>query len=238
MLVDRREIFQTVKAIRGGQKFTLAEVQLLDAAIDRALANVTPQFEQATPSPTPPNPITARIALELISHEAIVQEAYKDSVGVWTWAVGVTNASGHQVHPRYVDNPQDLRKCIEVTLWLMREKYLPTVLKAFTPPLTEAQLGAALSFHYNTGAIRKATWVKLFNEGDVAGAKLAIMNYRKPAEIISRREKERDLFFDGKWSNDGKAMVYPVRKPSYSPDWKGARRVDVSAIVRELLQNR
>ena len=54
------------------------------------------------------NIITVKIAQEIVSHEAIVREAYKDSVGVWTWSVGITNASGHKVFPRYKDNPQSL----------------------------------------------------------------------------------------------------------------------------------
>lgn len=36
MNIDRREIFQAVRQLRDGQGFTLEEVQLLDAAIDRA----------------------------------------------------------------------------------------------------------------------------------------------------------------------------------------------------------
>ena len=179
--------------------------------------------------------ITAKVALELISHEAIVQEAYKDSVGVWTWGIGVTNASGHNVD-RYKDNPQPVRKCLEIFIWLLRERYLTDVLKAFPGhSLTESQLGGALSFHYNTGAILRADWVDLWLAGKIGEAKASFMNWKKPLEIIPRRQKERDLFFDGKWSSDGKATVYPVRKPSYTPDWGGAKRVDVSAILKELL---
>lgn len=181
--------------------------------------------------------LTSRIVMELVSHEAIVQEAYKDSVGVWTWAVGVTNASGHEVFPRYKDNPQSLERCLEVSIWLMRTKYLPEVLKAFDGyPLSESELGAALSFHYNTGSIRRADWVNSVKNGRRDKARHEIMNWRSPPEIEPRRAKERDLFFDGKWSNDGKANVYPVRKPSYSPDWGNARRLDVSQAVADALK--
>lgn len=180
--------------------------------------------------------LTERGVLELISHEAIVQEAYKDSVGVWTWAIGVTNASGHEVYPRYKDNPQSLARCIEVSVWLMRTKYLPDVLKAFEGhALSEAQLTAALSFHYNTGAIGRADWVKSWKAGLTEIARAQIMNWKSPPEIVERRAKERDLFFDGKWSGDGMATVYPVSKPSYSPTWSKAKRVDVTAAVRVAL---
>jgi lysozyme len=180
--------------------------------------------------------LTPKVALELIGHEAIVPEAYKDSVGVWSWGIGVTNASGHDVM-RYKDNPQPIERCLEVYLWLLREKYIPSVVKAFEGfTLTEAQFAAALSFHYNTGAIGKAGWVKRAKAGDMAGARAAIMEWRKPPEIIERRQKECDLFFDGRWSQDGKATVYDVRKPSYSPNWKTARRVDVSADLLRLMR--
>lgn len=180
--------------------------------------------------------LTPKVALELIGHEAIVQEAYKDSVGVWTWGIGVTNASGHSVD-RYKDNPQPIERCLEVYLWLLRQKYIPSVVKAFDGfTLTEAQFAAALSFHYNTGAISKAGWVKKVKAGDTAGGAKAFMEWRKPPEIIERRQKECDLFFEGRWSQDGKAKLYEVRKPSYSPNWKTVRRVDVSAALLRLMR--
>ncbi|MEL7012661.1 MAG: hypothetical protein AAFO72_05215 [Pseudomonadota bacterium] len=179
--------------------------------------------------------ITERIAIELASHEAIVQEAYKDSVGVWTWGIGVTDASGHKVS-RYIDKPSTIERCFEVYEWLLREKYLPGVRRAFGDhELSEHELGAALSFHYNTGAIGRATWVKQFLGGDIGAARASFMAYRQPKEIIPRRKKERDLFFDRKWSNDGTALLIPVRKPSYLPDFRNARRIDIQDDVRRVL---
>ena len=193
--------------------------EALDAALGPVAAVPASDYQ--------PGEITARAALELIGHEAIVQEAYKDSVGVWTWGIGVTSASGHDVD-RYKDNPQTVQRCIEIFLWLCRTKYGPEVLAAVRGrDLTEAQYAAALSFHYNTGAIGRASWVKSWLAGNVGQARAEIMNWRSPPEIVKRREKERDLFFDGRWSQDGKATIYPVRKPSYAPDWRNARRVDI-----------
>lgn len=174
--------------------------------------------------------LTPRIALELIAHEGIVTEAYKDSVGVWTWSVGVTDASGHRVFPRYKDKPQPLEHCIGVYLWLLREKYLPAVLAAFGPhDPTEAELGAAMSFHWNTGAIARASWIGRFADGDTAGARKAMLDWARPASLLARRKKEQALFFGGKWSHDGNAVVYRVAKPSYQPS--GGKRVDVRAMV-------
>ena len=53
------------------------------------------------------NPITYKTALEIASHEALIRQAYKDSVGVWTWSVGLTSATGHDVL-RYKANPNPL----------------------------------------------------------------------------------------------------------------------------------
>ncbi len=171
----------------------------------------------------------------VLSAEGMVLEAYKDSVGVWTWAGGVTNASGHEVYPRYLDKPQTLEKCLEVTVWLMRERYLPAVARAFAGcELNEAQVAAALSFHWNSGAIGVADWVKDFKAGKPTSAKAAIMNYRKPASIIPRREMERDLFFDGKWPSDLRCPLYEVAKPSHTPRWASRKMVDVLPALEAL----
>jgi lysozyme len=205
----------------------------------KRVAAVASPAPAATPTPTVwprvDDGLTARAAMELIGHEAIVCESYKDSEGIWTWGIGVTDASGHKV-ARYIDKPQPIEHCLEVYIWLLRKKYLPDVLKAFKGHvLTEAQLAAALSFHYNTGSILSASWVKLWTAGNVDTARTAIMQWTKPASIIERREKERDLFFDGRWSSDGKARVIPVNKPSYQPSFRNAKRVDVLPMLQELL---
>lgn len=175
--------------------------------------------------------LSSKILAELISHEGIVLEAYKDSVGVWTWGIGVTDASGHRVG-RYKDNPQSLHRVVEVFEWLVRTRYLPSVLSAFKKELTDEQLAAALSFHYNTGAIGRASWVKSFNEGEIEKARAEFMNWRSPASIINRREKERNLFFDGTWSNTGKALLYTaVNKPSYTPRWSSAEEIDITEVL-------
>lgn len=225
---------------RGARWSDLADVNGFKGEIEAALAlsdapgvilvelEAPPQVSQLS--------LTRRVAMEIIGHEAIVLEAYKDSVGVWTWGIGVTDKSGHGVK-RYKDNPQTIERCLEVYIWLLREKYIPDVVKAFAGfVLTEAQFAAALSFHYNTGAILKADWVRKLKAGDMAGARAAFMNYRKPPEIIKRRTAERDLFFDGEWTSDGKATVLQVNKPSYSPKWSSAKRVDIAAALEGLLR--
>lgn len=206
-----------------------------ESVVQPVLPDPEPSPGPTTTKPSPADGLTARAAIELIGHEAIVREAYKDSRGIWTWGIGVTDASGHMVE-RYIDQPQALEQCLTIFIWLLRTKYLPAVVQAFEDHvLTEAQLAAALSFHYNTGAILHASWVTLWRSGDVAGAEDAIMQWHSPASIIPRREKERDLFFDGTWSNDGKATVFPVLKPSYQPDFHHPTRVDVAGALNAII---
>lgn len=173
--------------------------------------------------------------MDLVGHEAIVCEWYLDSEKVGTWGIGVTNASGHNVD-RYKDNPQPIEHVLDIFIWLLRIKYLPTVIRAFrNAPLSEAQLAAALSFHYNTGAIGHARWVALWTSGDAVAARAAFMEWRNPPSIVERRQKECDLFFDGKWSSNGFANVLPVLKPSYQPDFRHGKQVDVLPQLEALL---
>lgn len=170
--------------------------------------------------------LTQRGILELVSHEAIVRQTYIDSVGVKTWSVGITNASGHSVE-RYIGKPQTMERCLEVFAWAL-QRYEQDVLRAFSGfELKEHELAAAVSFHYNTGGIFKASWVKHFKAGEMTKARAAFMRWNKPAEIIGRRQKECDLFFEGKWSSNGNVTEYTRVTPTMRPDWGSAKRVDI-----------
>jgi lysozyme len=179
--------------------------------------------------------LTPRIIAEIANHEAIILEAYLDSVKQWTWGVGITNNSGHRVYPRYLDKPQTIGQCMEVYKWVLKKNYLPAVLHAFRDrELTENELGGALSFHWNTGAIGHASWVKDFMAGHTGQAEIEIMNWVHPHSLHQRREEERDLFFHDKWS-DGFANVYPVHRASHHPDFRHGKRVNVIQMIEEHL---
>lgn len=174
------------------------------------------------------------VAMEVLGHEAIIRQAYKDSVGKWTWSVGLTSATGHNVE-RYIDNPQPLQYCLDVYVWALRN-YAKSVLEAFEGyQLTRTQFAAALSFHWNTGAIKKASWVQKVKAGDMVGAKAAFMLYDKPASIVARRTQERDLFFDGKWSNDGTAIEYTKLTANHTPVWSSAKRINVEVEMHKAI---
>jgi len=185
--------------------------------------------------------LSERMLLEIAEHEGLVLEAYKCSAGVLTWGFGVTNASGHRVE-RYDTTRggqrSTIERAVEVYEWLLRTKYLPEVRAAFRGrDLTEAQLTAALSFHWNTGAIAQADWVQSFVLGRDKKAWTEFMNWSQPREIIDRRKAERALFFDGRWSQDGLVVFYDRVNPREprNPVWRSAREIDIRDEVRAAL---
>lgn len=235
--VNRKLIFDASKKL-GARYNNEEDVAIMDAAITRALDQTAPLAPLQPPAKAT-SALTVPMILEIASHEGMCLEAYRDSVGVWTWSIGVTNKSGHQVFPRYKDNPTSIERAIEVYIWLLETNYLPAVLKEFQGhDLTEAQLTAALSFHYNTGRIATASWVDDWKAGRVEEARVGIMEWRKPPEVIERRGKERDLFFAGTWSNDGATTLYQVSHKTYTPIWSSAKRIEIAPIVETILANR
>lgn len=176
--------------------------------------------------------VDAEVALEVAAHEALIRQTYKDSVGVLTWCVGMTNATGHRVE-RYIGKPQTVQHCMNLYAWAL-ENYADGVRQAFKGlKISKGQFAAALSFHWNTGAIKTATWVKHFRAGEIAAARKAIMNWKKPTEIEGRRKKERALFFDGVWSNDGTMLEFTRVTSRMTPDWDSGKRINVATELRQ-----
>ena len=218
--------------------------RLVDQDVDAVNALARSLYSRFAPAPAPVvsyiyGELTERIALELLEHEAIVLEAYYDSARppVLTWGVGVTSKSGHSVE-RYIDNPQTIERVLEIYVWLLRTRYIPDVLKAFgaAARLTEAQFGAALSFHYNTGAIERTDWVKLWLAGKHEAAREFLeTHYLNGGDLTKRRKLEAALFFDDRWTSDGRINVLGVKKPSRTPDWNNVRSVDIRPELRKAL---
>lgn len=165
---------------------------------------------------------------EILSHEAIVLDRYKDSVGVWTIGCGHTAVAGAP-DPR---QPIPSLTAAEAIDLLRRDlaRYEQDVERAVKVKLAQHEFDALVSFHFNTGKIGKATFVKKLNAGDRAGAAQGMMAYRIPAEIIERRTKERDLFRVGVYSGDGKVNIYPASK-SGAVQWSKGKRVSVASLL-------
>jgi len=108
-------------------------------------------------------------------------------------------------------------------------KYEAAVNRAVKVPITQAQFDALVSFHYNTGAIGRASLVKRLNAGDEVGAAAGMMAWSKPPEIIERRKAEQALFAKGVYPK-GLVTVWQVSGAG-RVIWKPARRLSKDQVL-------
>jgi lysozyme len=163
----------------------------------------------------------------LMIHEGVVPGPYLDSRGFWTYGVGHAETSNLPPDPRKMKRgmPSDLDAELERVFAVLRADlpvYEAAVRKAL-PNAKQHEFDAAVSFHYNTGAIGRASWVKKLAAGDAAGAARGIMDWRKPPEIIKRRDAERDLLLLGRYPT-GAVTVWQVSDAG-KVIWKPAMRL-------------
>lgn len=166
-------------------------------------------------------------------HEGIVPGPYRDSVGVWTYGIGHTLGAGYPDPSKMQRGmPTNLDAALRDVFDLFRRdvvKYEAAVNRAVKVKVTQAQFDALVSFHYNTGAIAKASLVKRLNAGDAIGAAAGFMAWKKPAEIIPRRKAEQALFASGVYPT-GQATVWKV-DGNGRVIWKPARRLGKDQVL-------
>lgn len=152
----------------------------------------------------------------LVAHEGIVPAPYLDSVGIWTYGVGHAAAAGPPI-PRDMARgmPADMDAALRDVFAVFRRdlaRYEADVAAAIgRTPCAQHEFDVAVSFHFNTGAIGRAAWVDLWKSGRRdAAARSMLANWRRPAELIPRREAEQHLFLTGDYGH-AKATVWGVR---------------------------
>ena len=174
--------------------------------------------------------MTDRGLLALVRHEGIVPGPYLDVKQVWSFGIGHTAAAGPPDPAQMARGmPADLDAGIREAFRLFRADlaaYETEVLGAVKVPLEPHAFDALVSFHYNTGAIARATLTKALNAGNRVAAADAFLNWRRPASIIPRREAERDLFRHGRYPG-GTIPVWAVDRGG---------RVDFSRPIRRLTE--
>ena len=139
---------------------------------------------------------------DLILSEGIRLTAYKDSVGVYTIGIGHAATSGRPPIPK-AGMRITRAQAYDILAKDLAEAYEPAVNKALGP-VPQHVFDGAVSFHFNTGAIGRAAWVKHYKAGNMVAARRAFMEWRKPPEIIGRRTREAELIFDGKYRTNAK----------------------------------
>ncbi|KFC73185.1 Lysozyme [Bosea sp. LC85] len=147
------------------------------------------------PEPAPPRQSMSAIGIAaLIGREARRLTAYLDSVGIWTIGIGHTAAAGAPVPYRGLTITRP-----ECDAIFARDivQYEDAVRRAITVSLAEHQFDALGSICYNigTGGLAGSSFVKLINtRAEPAAIRKAILAWKKPSEIISRRTAEAAQF--------------------------------------------
>jgi lysozyme len=128
----------------------------------------------------------------LVEEEGDVLRAYKCPAGIWTIGTGLTAASG-VVKPKHgmVITQAESRKLRRLAL---ARNYEPAVAKAL-PTGKQNVFDGAVLFHFNTGAIARASWVKLFLSGAAQKARLSFQSWNKGGGkvlpgLVKRRARE------------------------------------------------
>ncbi|CAO4174977.1 lysozyme [Methylorubrum populi] len=124
----------------------------------------------------------------LKSREGVRLKAYLDSQDVPTIGYG---------HTRGVRLGQVITQAEADAFFLddLASHALP-ILSAIRVPVADHERDALISIAFNIGVagFTGSTFLKRLNAGDRTGCAEAIMMWRKPAAIVSRREAERDQF--------------------------------------------
>lgn len=165
--MNRKILFDAIRHLLG-RSFTQTEVDALDSAIDDALAGTA-----ASPAPEGYTIGLAGIAL-IQQFEGCARkrpdgtfEAYPDpGTGGDPWTIG-WGATGAGIGPGTVWTQAECDARLAQDL----KRYAADVAKAIgDTPTTQNQFDALVSFHYNTGAIAKATLTRKHVADDHEGA--------------------------------------------------------------------
>lgn len=175
-------------------------------------------------------------------HEGEVLRAYRCPAGIWTIGIGLTAASG-VVKPKagmVITGAESTRLLQEA----LRRNYEPSVATAM-PGARQYEFDAGTSFHFNTGAIRKATWVKRWREkAGSAVIRKGLLAWNKGGGrvlpgLTRRRADEADLLLTGRYAGQAAAKAEPpAPEPGGSPVWvldmSAAERGRVTAALGDL----
>ncbi|WP_128892024.1 lysozyme [Erythrobacter sp. HKB08] len=200
MTTIRKPVFDTVRAILG-RGFRQHEVDRLDAALDGHAPTQANSVTCVTFQQVGPQGIALIKRFEgcaRLRTDGMV-EAYPDPAsGGDPWTIG-WGATGTGIGPGTVWTQGECDERLARDL----ERYAREVGRALDgAPTTQAQFDALVSFHYNTGAIARATLTKLHRSGDFCAAKAEFGRWNRAAGRIlkgltRRRAAEAELYASG-----------------------------------------
>lgn len=190
LTISRKPIFDTVRTFIG-RGFTAGEVKQLDAAIDVALGNTAPPQTGRRTSPK-------GIAL-MHKWEGCKLTAYPDpgSADGNPWTIG-WGSTGPDIRKGTVWTQEQADERFKQDL-IGYERAVSLAIG--DTPTTQDQFDALVSFHYNTGAIGKATLTRKHKAGDYAGAAAEfakwIFNDGRPMDGLRNRRADEARLYRG-----------------------------------------
>lgn len=177
--------------------------------------------------------------VELMADEAIVLTRYKDSAGIWTIGVGVTDAAGASIKPTRFKGEITLKQAVNMfeRVLIDYENAVNAIIKV---PLLQHEFDALVSFHYNTGQIKAGTVDNKINAGDKEGAMKTLLRYNKKRNpktgklevsqgLVKRRNSEKHLFETGLYGN-GFVSVYKANSAG-KVLWGTGKRVNALKLL-------
>ena len=201
--MTRKPIFDAIRRLLG-RGLRQREVEVLDAALDAAAreADFYP-LDRVTPGPCP---TVGAEGIALIKRfegcarrrgDGLI-EAYPDpGTGAAPWTIG-WGATGPGVGPGTVWTEAQCDARMKADL----RRYAAEVARALrSAPTTQAQFDALVSFHYNTGAIARATLTRKHIAGDFAGAAAEFPRWNRAGGrvkkgLVRRRAAEAALYLN------------------------------------------
>ncbi|MBX7496748.1 lysozyme [Qipengyuania sp. 6B39] len=202
--MNRKAIFDHVRRLLG-RGFTPAEVEAFDDVLDSARVPVAPSAPESPFTPMR----TGMAGVQLIKRfegcarlrpDGMV-EAYPDpGTGGAPWTIG-WGATGPDIGPGTIWTQARCDERLEEDI----ARHAEDVRKALGSSLagtSQAQFDALVSFHYNTGAIARATLTKKHKAGDFVGAAEEFARWNRAGGrvlkgLVRRRREEAELYRSG-----------------------------------------
>ncbi|WP_137681098.1 lysozyme [Aurantiacibacter suaedae] len=188
--MNRTPIFAAVRHLLA-RPLIEADVRALDSAIDAALELPAP----LAVSPQGAGLVRRSEGLAKLRPDGMV-EAYPDpATGADPWTIG-WGATGEGIGPGTVWTRTQCDARLETDLARHAEEVADAIGDA---PTSQQQFDALVSFHYNTGAIARATLTRRHIAGDYAGAAEEFSRWVYAAGkvmkgLVRRREAEAEVY--------------------------------------------
>lgn len=169
-------------------------------------------------------------------HEGVVLKAYRDPVGIWTIGAGLTAATG-LITPRH-GMTITKERASALLAEALRGNYEPAVADQM-PRVKQYEFDAAVSFHFNTGAIKRASWVKAWRDGQWSEVSKRLALWKKGGGkvlpgLVRRRAEEFALLRDGEYGAPVTTRIVDVRLARFALPLSSAEIGEVRAAFAAL----